>query len=194
MPIAMYQRALQAFAVFVFFAANPAFSAIQPKTGKGLVEEFQIESIKMKTLVPEDWAPVTGVLNTPLALLSKKGAQDVRTVIQIVPYGVKDTQGDFQKFKKDPDEFYSQKEEMLEGLDGESISYEPFTETVKDGATIQSIGIKYENLQGRFLDKTWYISSKSKDLFYVKAMIPLDLESEHVDEVNRVIASISSQN
>jgi hypothetical protein len=173
---------------------NHAFSAVKSLTGKDMIEEFQVETGKVKTLVPKGWEPVVGVLNTPLAILSKKGNQDLRTVIQVAPFGLKDKDDDLMKIKKDPEDFYSQKEEYLEGLDGESISYEPYTETVKDGATICSIGIKYKHAAGRFLDKTWYISSKTKELFFVKAVIPLDLEEEHVADVNRVIASISSQN
>jgi hypothetical protein len=189
-----------AFLLALFFGGSllvtqkTAFSAVKSLTGKDMVEEFKVDSGRVKTLVPKGWEPVVGVLNTPLSLLSKKGSQGLRTVIQVVPFALKDKDDDLLKFKKDPEEFYAQKEEYLEGLDGESISYEPYTETVKDGSTICSIGIKYKNSLGHFLDKTWYISSKTKELFFVKALIPLDLEEEHVDEVNRVIASITSQN
>jgi hypothetical protein len=194
----MFQRLLFALAISLFFYSQSALSSVQKPgkltTGSDSVAEFQLESGRMKTLVPYGWEPVIGVLNTPLALLSKKGAQDLRAVIQIVPYGVKDMNDDLAKIKKDPDEFYDQKEDWLEGMDGESISYEPYSESVKDGTTVCSIGIKYKHANGHFLDKTWYVSSKSKELFYVKALIPLDQEAEHLVQANRVIASISDQN
>ncbi len=178
------------------FIAIPSFAAKELTTGKGLVEEFKVEEGKqtVKTVVPKGWEPIVDYLNTPLVLVSKKGVQDLRTVIQVVPYGVKDPEDNLQKIKKDPDEFYSQKEEDLEASDGESISYEPFKEVVKDGMTICSIGIRYSDDHGEFLDRSYYISTKSKELFYVKALVPVDQEKEHIEEVDRTIASIAAQN
>ena len=187
MPTKMFLKSFLALVLSYFFITPSSFSAIK---------EFNVSNHtqKVKALVPTGWEPVIDVLNTPLALLSKKGLQDKRTVIQIVPYGVTDKDDLLLKFKKDPEEFYSQKEKWLEGLDGESISYEPFEESIKDGTVTYSIGIKYKNPNGEFLDKTYYLSSKTKGIYYVKAVIPLDMEEEHIPEINRVISSITNQN
>jgi hypothetical protein len=192
----MFQRSVLFAALVINLIAIPSYAAKELTTGKGAVEEFKIEDgkVSVKTLVPKGWEPVVDVLNSPLVLLSKKGAQDMRTVIQVIPYGIKDPEDNLQKIKKDPDEFYSQKEEYLEEVDGESIAYEQFQEVVKDGTTVCSIGVKYSDPHGEFLDRAYYVSTKSKELFYIKALIPLDLEKEHLEEVNRTIASIAAQN
>ena len=152
------------------------------------------KTARFKGLVPEGWEALVDVYNTPLTLVSKKGSQDSRSVIQIIPYGVKDHDDSLVKFKKDPEEFYSQKESWLEMMDGESISYEPFEESLADGIAILSIGIKYKNDLGHFLDKSFYLSSKTKEIFFVKAIIPLDLEKEHSGELDRVVRSLATLN
>lgn len=160
------------------------------------VKEFTVgdNKQKIKTLVPEGWDALPNVYNTPLSLLSKKGLQDLSTVVQIVPFGVKDSDDGLSKIQKDPESYYSQKEEQVDGQDGDILSYEPFEESKKDGATIYSIGVKYKNAFGEFLDQTYYISTKSKEMFYVKALVPLDLEAQHTPVVSQVINTISSKN
>ena len=179
-----------------FLTAHPSLAIEKNTTANADIKTFSVnkKTSTVKTWLPKGWEPLIDVYNTPLALLSKKGAQDKRTVIQIVPYGIKDSEDNLLKFKKDPEEFYAQKEDWLESMDGETISYEPFEEIIKDGTITYSIGIKYKNDLGRFLDKTYYLSSKSKGIFYVKAVIPLDFEEQHTSEVNRVISSIANQN
>jgi hypothetical protein len=152
------------------------------------------KTVKFKGLIPEGWEALVDVYNTPLTLVSKMGSQDSRSVIQIIPYGVKDHDDSLLKFKKDPEEFYSQKESWLEMMDGESISYEPFEESLADGMAIFSIGIKYKNDLGHFLDKSFYLSSKKKEIFFVKAIIPLDFEKEHSGELDRVVRSLATLN
>jgi|GEM_PF-6223727 len=176
------------------FAAKPSHN--KPKSEPSAVREFAVnkKTMKLKALVPSGWEPVVDVMNTPLALLSKRGAQDLRSVIQIVPYGVTDSEDHFTKFRKDPEEYYAQKEEWLDQMNGEAISYEPFEEITQEGSTTYSIGIKYKNDLGQFLDRTFYISSKTKGLFFVKAVIPLDQEDDYSHEVNRVISSIRLEN
>ena len=158
------------------------------------IKEFKIDGDTVHTSVPEGWDAITGFLNVPIALVSKKGLQDQRSVIEIVPYGITDEKNDLAKIQKDPEEFYAQKEEWLEGMNGESISYEPFEETKRDGATIYSVGIKYKNPMGEFLDKTYYVSTKSKQLYFIKSLVPLDMENEHNSVVSEVINTISAKN
>ena len=130
----------------------------------------------------------------PLVLLSKMGSQELRTAIEIVPYGVKDNKIDLAKLKKDPESFFEQKEKWLGNVYGYSLSYLPLKETKKDGATVYSIGIKYKSDQGNFLDKTYYISTKGKEIYSIKAMIPLDLEQAHEVAVNKIVQTISTRN
>jgi hypothetical protein len=181
--------------LFLFPLVFSISSLAETKTHSAL-KSFSVngKTLSVKTWVPEKWEALVDVFNTPLALVSKKGTQDSRSVIQIVPYGVKDRDEVFLKFKKDPEEFFSQKEKWLETMDGEAISYEPFEETVRDGVAIYSVGIKYKNDLGHFLDKSYYLSSKNKEIFFVKAVIPLDFEKEHSDELDRVIRSLATHN
>jgi hypothetical protein len=160
------------------------------------IKDFKVgdEKLKVTSLVPDGWDAFTNYSNTPLALLSPQGLQSLSTVVQIVPFGVKDSNDDLKEIQKDPDSYYSQKEEQAESLNGDILSYLPFEETKKDGATIYSIGVKYKNATGEFLDKTYYVSTKSKELFYIKTLIPLDLQNQHGEIVSQVVNTISSKN
>lgn len=170
--------------------AAPSFAA------KTEIKEFTVGDDKQKitSLVPAGWDAIPNLMNTPLALISEKGLQDQASVIQIVPYGVKDSDDALSKMQKDPESYYSQKEEQVDDLDGDIISYQPFEETKKDGVSIYSIGVKYKNQMGEFLDQTYYVSTKSKELFYIKALVPTDLEGQHSPLVSQVINTLSAKN
>ena len=178
---------INALIVASFLMVSSSQAAIQTK-------EFKIEGQSVKTIIPEGFEAIPGLLNSPLSIISKKGLQDRRTVVSITPYGIKDTANDLDKIKKDPDTFYADKEEWLEQINGSSISYEPFETYKKDGATIYSVGIKYKISMGEFLDQTYYVSTASKELFYVKALIPLDQENAHSVEVDHVIKNLAAKN
>jgi hypothetical protein len=186
MPGLMIQKISFAITAFIFLSNAHAFAA-------STIKEFKVGADTVHTLVPEGWDAMQNYLNIPVAMVSKKGLQDRRAVIQITPYGIKDD-GQFAKAEKDPEEYYAQKEEMLESMGGESLTYEPFEETKKDGATVLSIGVKYKTPVGEFLDKTYYISTKSKQMYFVKSLVPLDMENEQNVAVNDVINSISAKN
>jgi hypothetical protein len=159
-----------------------------------VMKDFKFDGDTIHTSVPAGWDAISGFLNVPVALVSPKGLQDQRSVIEIVPFGISDQKNDFAKIKKDPEEFYAQKEEWLEGMNGESISYEPFEETQKDGATITSVGIKYRTPMGEFLDKSYYVSTKSKQIYFIKTLVPLDLQNEHNTVVSEVVNTVSAKN
>ena len=160
------------------------------------VKEFKVGDDKQKVtaLVPEGWDAFVNYANTPLALISPKGLQQLSTVVQIVPFGVKDSIEGLDDIEKDPESYYSQKEDQVDGLDGDIISYYPFEKTKKDGATIYSIGVSYKNAAGEFLDKTYYVRTQSKELFYIKTLVPMDLENKHGELVSQVINTVSAKN
>jgi hypothetical protein len=160
------------------------------------VKEFSVpeSNQKFKSIVPAGWDAITGLLGSPLSLISKKGQQGTASVIEVVPYGRKDTNDLFKKMQKDPESFYSLKEDEVDAAEGEMISYLPFEEIKKDGATIYSIGVKYKDDGGEYLDQTFYVSTKGKELFFVKALVPLDLENDHATIVSQVVDSVSAKN
>jgi hypothetical protein len=161
-----------------------------------VIKDFTVgdSKMKIKSMVPEGWDSFVNLYNTPLSLVSQPGLQDKATVIQIAPFDAKDNDDNFADIKKDPENYYSQKEEQVEGLDGDIISYLPFEESKKDGATIYSIGVKYKNTFGEFLDQTYFVTTKSKELFYVKALVPLDQLNAHDPIVSQVINTLSTKN
>jgi hypothetical protein len=176
------------------FAVSTANATKTASSVPDHVQDFNFDGDTIHTLVPQGWTAMNGALNIPVALVSEKGTQDQRAVIEITPYGKKDAGGVFSKLKKDPENFYDQKEEWLSKTDGQSISYLPFNERKLDGSTIYSIGIKYKSAQGNFLDETYYISTKSKQLYSIKVLEPLDLVKTHDVAINEVINSVSTRN
>ena len=158
------------------------------------IREFKTNEGSIKSIVPKNWEPLVNYLNAPLTFISKKGLMDRRSVIDVIPFGVKDLEDKLSQIKKDPEEFYNQKEEWLEGFNGESLSYEPYREIKKDGASIYSIGIKYKNSLGEYLDQSFYISTKSKQIFFVKVLIPLDQEYLNRNFAYEVVESIATRN
>jgi hypothetical protein len=175
---------LSLFLISFAFADN---SSIQYK-------DFKVDAQTIHVSVPQGWEAMHDFLNVPISLVSEKGLQDQRAVIQIFPYGVKDENNTFTKVKKDPEEFFAQKEEWLGKIGGESISYLPFQETTHDGSTVYSIGIKYKSPAGEFLDETYYVSSKTKQLYFIKSVTPLDMLKEHQTQVSEVVNTLSSKN
>jgi hypothetical protein len=188
MPILMFQKFSLAVSLFSIVSFTPVFAATNA------VKDFKTSTDTIHTLVPEGWDAFQNYLQIPVAMVSKKGLQDQRAVIQITPVGIKDDKGEFAKIQKDPEQYYAQKEEMLDNSQGESIAYVPFQETKKDGATIYSIGVKYKNPMGEFLDKTYYISTRSKQIYFVKSLVPLDMQNESNAAVEDVVNSISAKN
>lgn len=181
---------LKSLYIFASFISISSFAAVDSKT----IKQFKIENSVVKTIVPDQWSPMTDVLNTPLALVSKKGAQNTRAVIQIVPYNEIDKDDFLSKVKKDSNQYYADKESWLGGVNGESIQYYPLEEKSISGGKVFSIGIKYKNEFGEYYDQSFYLSTKTKHLFYVKALTPLDMAEEQTANINRVIASIAEQN
>jgi len=157
-------------------------------------KDFKIENETVHTFVPEGWQSSKDFLNSPISMFSPKGAQGMRSVIQIVPLANKDDDFSFLKMKKDPEIFIEEKEKWLKSVSGKSMAYQPFTETKFDGGTIYSVGIKYKVAEGEFLDETFFVSSKSKQQFYVKALVPLDLLKNHEALVSKVLNTVSAKN
>jgi hypothetical protein len=157
-------------------------------------KDFTVEGNTVHTEIPAGWSAMQGMFNVPITFVSEKGLQEQRSVIEIIPYGEKDTNNELSKVKKDPAEYYAQKEAWLDSVKGESMRTLPLTETKKDGALIYSIGMKYKTPQGEFMDKTYYVSSKSKQLYFIKTMVPLDMLDAHQNIVSEVVNTISAKN
>ncbi|MBC7396161.1 MAG: hypothetical protein H7333_01865 [Bdellovibrionales bacterium] len=124
--------------------------------------------------------------------MSPKGTSGNRTVIHVTPYGVTDKDDLLKKIPKDPEEYVKQKEEWLENVDGESISYDSFHEESVNDSTIYSIGMSYSVDKGKFHQQTYYVSDKSKHIYFISALIPIEQDNETQNTVKAVARSIAS--
>jgi len=186
----MQKNILLASLLLTIIFIAPAFA----EKSEPALKNFTVHGQTVHVLVPDGWAAMHGFLNVPISMVSEKGLQDQRAVIEIIPYGVKDPNDQLAKIQKDPEEFYAQKEDWLIKNGGESMSYLPYVETKKDGASVYSIGIKYRSPAGDFLDESYFVSSKSKQLYFIKVLTPLDMLGDHATQVSEVINTISTKN
>ena len=170
--------------------------AISPSWGNtnDTYKDFKFEGNTIHAYVPEGWSALTGVINVPLTFLSEKGTQDTRAAISVVPFEESSDRDGFATLKKDPENFYDQKEKSIHESGGRSISYVPFKEEKKDGAKIYSIGIRYHLNDADILDKTFYVTSKNKQSYMIKVLMPSDLEKENEVAINKEVEAISARN
>ena len=157
-------------------------------------KDFKFEGNTIHAFVPTGWSALTGVINIPLTFLTEKGNQDTRGAISVIPFDETSEKDGFANLKKDPENYYDQKEKTLHASGGESISYIPFQEQKNDGAKIYSIGIRYHLGEADILDKTYYITSKNNHAFMVKVLMPFDLEKENEVAINKEVETISARN
>ena len=156
----------------------------------GKLQEFKESKETYKVEVPDQWTAIEGLLDVPLSVVSKTGSEGNRAVVSVVPMYKDD--GSFKKLDKNGDDYISQKEDWLDAIDGEALSWDDYHEQKIDGATVYSIGVTYKVDHGTFHDRTYFVLNKNKKLFYIKTMVPKDLEASQNKHVNEIVRSIAS--
>ena len=156
----------------------------------GKIQDFKIQNEHIKVEVPDPWTASVNTFDVPISMSSKMGTAGSRSVVQIVPLGKDD--GSFKKLTADPEEYIRQKEAWLAEIDGKALSFDEFNEDKINGATIYSVGSTYQNDLGTFHDRSYYVVTKNKSIYYLKTFVPADLEKEHAKTVVEVVRSIAS--
>ncbi len=174
------------------FIALLFFSLTSTAVSFAKTQDFTVEKDHFKVEVPDTWIVPKYSLGAPVALVSKMGKSDRRSVVQIVPYGIKDDENKLKKFEKDPEDYVEQKENWLESVRAESLSYDDYAEEKINGNTLYSIGVTYHGLDGVFHERQYYISTASHKIFYVKTLIPDDLEKTDNQVSEKIVRSIAS--
>ncbi len=156
------------------------------------IQDFKVNDSEFKLDVPADWQNLKDFLGVPVTLMSPKGAAGNRTVVQVTPVGFTDKDDILKKIPKDPEEYVKQKEDWLEEVDGESLSFDSFHEESVNGGTVYSIGMSYEVDGGKFHQQTFYVSDKNKKVYFISALTPLDQDDQNQNTVKAVARSIAS--
>ena len=181
----MFQKMnlLSLLSVSFICAGSPALAKIQ---------EFKLKDEAVKLDLPVDWQNLNDFLGVPLTLMSPKGTSGNRTVIHVTPYGVTDKDDLLKKIPKDPEAYVKLKEDWLEELGGQSLSYDSFHEESTNGSTVYSIGMSYEVDGDKFHEQTFFVSDKNKRIYFISALSPLDQDNQTQNTVKAVARSIAS--
>ena len=181
----MFQKSVRS--LFVVFALLVSGYSAHAK-----IQEFKVKEGEFKLDLPPQWDHAEALLGIPVTLVSPLGAGGQRAVISITPYGVIDKDDVLKKIKKDPEEYVKQKEDWLENVDGESLSYDSFHEETENGSTIYSIGMSYKVEAGTYHEQTFFVSDKTKHIYFVTALVPQQLDAQTNTIVKAVTRSIAS--
>ena len=178
--------------IYLFSLASLSFIFVLPEAN-AKIQEFKLKENSFSAELPAGWLHVEDALNVPLTLFSPMGSNEYRTVVQVTPANFTDKNDLMKKVPKDSEEYVRQKEDWLENVDGQSISYDSYhEEMIAGGGSVFSIGVTYSIPAGKFHQQTFYVSDKNKRLYFITSLTPLDLDEKNQVALQSITRSIAS--
>lgn len=163
-------------------------------TSQAEVKNYDLGNQKFSLNVPSDWKQVEDFMGAPLALFGPQQKDGPRAVMMLTPTGEVDKKGFFKHPPKDIVTYKTGREDWLKGVYGESLSYDKFKQEKWNGIESSAqLGYHYDIPQGKFYERSIYITCSGNKIFHIKSLVPSTIEKQYNSIVENTVKSLKCE-